>query len=90
VGVAGSKLVAKVASEKAKPDGLLEVAAGNESAFLAPLTIGEMPGIGRKTEGTLRGLGINTIGKLAEMPRHPENLFWCLWCAVTPLLKGHR
>ena len=68
VGIAGSKLVAKVASEKAKPDGLLEVAAGKESAFLAPLPIGELPGIGKKTERTLRGLGIDTIGKLAAMP----------------------
>jgi DNA polymerase-4 len=68
VGIANSKVVAKIASEKAKPDGLLEVPAGNESAFLAPLPIGELPGIGKKTERTLSGLGIDTIGKLAKMP----------------------
>jgi DNA polymerase-4 len=68
VGIAGSKLVAKVASNKSKPDGLLEVPAGRESAFLAPLAIGELPGIGRKTEAALRGLGIDTIGKLATVP----------------------
>jgi DNA polymerase-4 len=68
VGIAGSKLVAKVASEKAKPNGLVEIPAGKESAFLAPLAIGELPGIGRKTEGTLRGLSIDTIGKLAAVP----------------------
>ena len=68
VGIAGSKLVAKVASDKAKPDGLLEVPTGRDREFLAPLPIGEMPGIGRKTERTLRGLGIDTIGKLAKMP----------------------
>ncbi|MCJ7764214.1 MAG: DNA polymerase IV [Dehalococcoidales bacterium] len=68
VGIAGSKLVAKVASEKAKPDGLLEVPAGKDREFLSPLPIGEMPGIGKKTEHTLRKLGIDTIGKLAGMP----------------------
>ena len=67
-GIAGSKLVAKVASERAKPDGLLEVPAGKDASFLAPLPVGEMPGIGKKTERTLRGLGIDTIGKLARMP----------------------
>lgn len=68
VGIAGSKLVAKVASEKAKPDGLLELLTGRDREFLAPLPIGEMPSIGRKTERTLRRLGIDTIGKLAKMP----------------------
>jgi DNA polymerase-4 len=68
VGIANSKVVAKIASEKAKPDGLLEVPAGNERAFLAPLPIGELPGIGKKTERTLSGLAIDTIGKLAKMP----------------------
>ena len=67
-GIAGSKLVAKVASERAKPDGLLEVPAGKDKEFLSPLPIGKMPGIGKKTERTLRGLGIDTIGKLAAMP----------------------
>ena len=76
VGIAGCKLVAKVASEKAKPDGLVEVPAGKDSAFLAPLAIGEMPGIGRKTERTLRGLGIDTIGKLATMPLAPLKIYF--------------
>ncbi len=68
VGIAGSKLVAKVASEKAKPNGLLEVAAGRDSEFLSPLPISDMPGIGKKTESTLRRLGIDTIGKLSKIP----------------------
>ncbi len=62
VGIAGCKVVAKVASELSKPDGLLEVAAGEERSFLAPLPIAKLPGIGRKTERRLNGLGINTIG----------------------------
>jgi len=68
IGIAGCKVVAKVASELSKPDGLLEVAAGEEHPFLAPLSIAKLPGIGKKAERTLRGLGINTIGNLSIVP----------------------
>jgi len=68
VGIASGKVVAKIAAELSKPDGLLEVAAGEERSFLAPLPIAKLPGIGKKAEGILNGLGINTIGQLANMP----------------------
>ena len=68
VGVASSKVVAKIASELSKPDGLLIVADGEERSFLAPLPIAKLPGIGKKTERILKGLGINTIGELSIMP----------------------
>jgi len=68
VGIASCKVVAKVASELSKPDGLLEVADGKEHSFLAPLPVATLPGVGKKTERILRGLGIDTIGKLSEMP----------------------
>jgi len=68
VGIASCKVVAKVAAELSKPDGLLEVAAGKERSFLAPLPIAKLPGIGKKTGRILNGLGINTIGKLSTMP----------------------
>ena len=68
IGIAGGKVVAKVASELGKPDGLLEVAAGEERSFLAPLEIAKLPGVGRKTEQVLKKRGINTIGELAETP----------------------
>ncbi len=68
VGIASCKVVAKVASELSKPDGLLEVAAGEELSFLAPLPIAKLPGIGKKTERILRGLSINTIGNLSITP----------------------
>jgi DNA polymerase-4 len=68
IGIAGAKVVAKVASELSKPDGLLEVAIGGESSFLAPLEVAKLPGVGRKTERVLKRRGINTIGKLSDTP----------------------
>ncbi len=68
VGIASSKVVAKVASELSKPDGLIEVVRGEERSFLAPLPVGRLPGVGEKTEKLLKGLGIKTIGELAKLP----------------------
>jgi len=68
VGIASCKVVAKVASELSKPDGLLIVADGEERSFLAPLPITKLPGVGKKAEQILNGLGIHTIGKLSIMP----------------------
>jgi len=65
VGVAGSKLVAKVASDLRKPDGLVVVPPGTEAAFLAPLPVRRLWGVGPKLEETLARLGIHTIGQLA-------------------------
>ena len=68
VGIASSKVVAKVASDLSKPDGLLEVPPGEESSFLKPLPVAKLPGIGKKSEQVLKGMGINTIGQLANLP----------------------
>jgi DNA polymerase-4 len=68
VGVATTRLVAKVASDLRKPDGLVVVPSGDEAAFLAPLEIRRLWGIGPKTAERLRGLGIATIGELATVP----------------------
>ena len=68
VGIASGKVIAKVASELSKPDGLLVVVDGEERSFLAPLPITELPGIGKKAEQILKGLGINNIGQLAAIP----------------------
>jgi DNA polymerase-4 len=65
VGIASSKLVAKLATESAKPDGLAQVAAGAEADFLAPLPIADLWGVGRKTAEKLKAQGISTIGQLA-------------------------
>jgi DNA polymerase IV len=68
VGIASCKIVAKIASDFGKPDGLVEVPAGKEREFLAPLPIDRMPGIGPRTEHALKSLGITTIGALAGLP----------------------
>jgi DNA polymerase-4 len=72
VGVATNKLIAKVASDLRKPDGLVIVQPGEEAAFLAPLEIRRLWGIGPRTAERLHGLGITTIGQLAALP--PETL----------------
>jgi nucleotidyltransferase/DNA polymerase involved in DNA repair len=67
VGVAASKLVAKVASDMHKPDGLTIVPPGTEAAFLAPLPVRRLWGVGPKLEESLAKLGITTIGELAAL-----------------------
>lgn len=68
VGVATTKLVAKVASDLQKPNGLVLVAPGTEATFLAPLPISRLWGVGPKTAGSLAELGVRTIGDLAALP----------------------
>jgi DNA polymerase IV len=68
IGIASCKIVAKVGSDHGKPDGLVEVPAGQEAAFFAPLVVAKLPGIGNKTEQVLHGLGIWTLGQLAKIP----------------------
>ena len=68
VGVATSKLVAKVASDLRKPDGLVVVPAGDEAAFLAPLPISRLWGVGEKTAAALADYRVRTIGDLAALP----------------------
>jgi DNA polymerase-4 len=68
VGIGTCKVVAKIASALCKPDGLLEIAPGEERAFLNPLPIAKLPGVGEKTEQSLKEMGIKTIGELASLP----------------------
>jgi DNA polymerase IV len=67
VGVATTKLVAKIASDLRKPDGLVVVSPGEEAAFLAPLPISRLWGVGEKTATVLAEYGVKTIGDLAEL-----------------------
>jgi len=67
-GLAATRLVAKVASDQAKPRGLLWVAPGTEARFLAPLSVRKIPGIGEVTERALRALCVETVEQLAAQP----------------------
>jgi DNA polymerase IV len=67
VGVATSKLVAKIASDMRKPDGLVVVPPGGEAAFLAPLPVRRLWGVGPRMEEALAKLGVVTIGDLAAL-----------------------
>ncbi|MFJ7903832.1 DNA polymerase IV [Streptomyces sp. NPDC096198] len=66
VGLAASKMLAKIASEQAKPDGLVLIRPGTERALLAPLTVRTLPGVGPATGDHLRRAGITTVGEIAE------------------------
>ena len=67
-GLSTSKLVSKMATNEAKPNGYLEVAAGKETAFLWPLTVDKIPGVGKQTQILLHNLGIFTIEQIANTP----------------------
>lgn len=69
IGISRTKLVAKVASDLAKPGGILRVLPGCEAALLAPLKIGKLPGIGKVTEKWLNELGVVTVAQLAGLGR---------------------
>ena len=67
VGISASRLVAKVSSDQAKPNGVLWVLPGQEAAFLAPLDVRKIPGIGKVTEQNLHKLGIRKVGDMAKL-----------------------
>ncbi|MFI8181375.1 DNA polymerase IV [Actinacidiphila glaucinigra] len=66
VGLAGSKLLAKIASEQAKPDGLVLIEPGTERELLAPMQVRTLPGVGPATAEHLRRAGILTVGEVVE------------------------
>jgi len=66
IGIGVSRLVAKVSSAKAKPNGILWVVPGEEAKLLAPLDVRDIPGVGKVTEKNLQALGINRVGDLAR------------------------
>jgi DNA polymerase IV len=67
LGIAGSKVVAKIASDRRKPAGLTAVRPGREAAFLAPFAIRVLPGVGPRAEERLAAVGVTTIGALAAL-----------------------
>lgn len=67
VGLAGSKMLAKIASEQAKPDGLVLIEPGTERALLAPLPVRTLPGVGPATAEVLRRAGLHTVAETAAV-----------------------
>jgi len=66
-GIAAQKMVAKIASDAAKPDGLAVVAPGNEAVYLAPMPVARLWGVGPKTQARLLARGVETIGQVAAL-----------------------
>ena len=67
LGLSSSRLVSKVSSDQAKPNGVLHILPGQEARFLAPLEVRKIPGVGKKTEAALHRLGIRLVGDLASL-----------------------
>lgn len=67
-GLAGNKLIGKVATNEVKPNGQIEIPFGNEKSFLAPLSIAKIPGIGKQTAILLLKMGVETVKVLSDIP----------------------
>src|SRR5262249_14974952 len=68
IGIASNKLLAKIASDHRKPDGLTLILERDKVQFLRPLTVRSLYGVGKKTEEILNKAGIDTVGALQEYP----------------------
>jgi len=86
IGLATGRTTAKIAAKSAKPDGFRAIPPGREAAFLAPLPIAAMPGIGPATERALHGIAVRTLGELA---RTPEMQLRALLGDLGPSLARH-
>ena len=89
MGIAANKLVAQIASKLRKPKGFVVVQPGDETAFLAPLSLGKLPGIGAKTEAALAERGLKLIGDLEQ--RSEAELKAALgnsWLEVVAMARG--
>jgi DNA polymerase-4 len=88
-GVATGKMVAKIASDSCKPNGLLCIAPGEEAAFLAPLGVGRLWGVGPKTQARLEAAGIATIGDITRLDEARLREIFGSWSAqIKDLARG--
>lgn len=89
MGIAANKLVAQIASKLRKPRGFVIVAPGEEAAFLAPLPIGKLPGVGTKTEERLQARGLLLVGDvLARSESELASLFGDGWREFLAAARG--
>ena len=88
-GLATNKLVAQIASKLRKPRGFVVIAAGVEAAFLAPLPIGKLPGVGPKTEESLGSHGLKLVGDiLTRTERDLKSIFGESWPDMVAMARG--
>lgn len=89
MGIAANKLVAQIASKLRKPKGFVVVPVGSERDFLAPLSIGKLPGIGAKTEAALAEFGLKLIGDICgRSERELKAALGNDWAAVVAMARG--
>jgi len=89
VGIGSSRLIAKVSSGQAKPNGVLWILPGEEAKFLAPLDVREIPGVGKVMEAHLHALGIKKVGDLAKLEENElENRFGKWGLALAGKARG--
>jgi len=89
IGIGTARLVAKIASDQAKPNGVMWVAPGAEASFLAPLDVRRIPGVGKVTEKSLQNLGIRKVGDLAKLdPQELEDRFGLWGLALAGKAQG--
>jgi DNA polymerase-4 len=89
IGMGGSRLMAKICSDQAKPNGVLYVLPGQEQAFLAPLDVGKIPGVGKVTRTQLNQMGVIRIGDLLRLdPKLLEDNFGKWGTALAGKARG--
>jgi DNA polymerase-4 len=89
IGISTSRMVAKVSSDQAKPNGILWILPGEEARFLAPLDVRRLPGVGKVTEKQLHDCGIRKVGDLAKLDeRFLETRFGQWGLALAGKAKG--
>ena len=89
IGIGASRLIAKICSDQAKPNGVLWVVPGGEMAFLAPLDVRKIPGVGKVMEKRLQEQGIRKVGDLAAREeRWLEQNFGALGLALSGKARG--
>ena len=89
IGIGASRLVAKVSSAQAKPNGVLWIVPGEEAKFLAPLNVRDIPGVGKVMEQNLNAIGIHKVGDLAKLEDHDlEDRFGKWGLALAGKAKG--
>jgi len=89
IGIGASRLVAKVSSAQAKPNGVLWIVPGEEAKFLAPLNVRDIPGVGKVMEQNLNAISIHKVGDLAKLEDHDlEDRFGKWGLALAGKAKG--